>query len=169
MALTQQQVQELFEYRDGDLFWKKRPINLLYRSTIAGYKNTKDSYWRVVIKGTMYLKHRLVFLYHNGYLPKFIDHINGNREDNRIENLRVASRSENNHNATLPCHNTSGIKGVSKKPKEKNWTCSLRTNKKLKTVGGFPTKELAQEFMELWREMAHGQFANHGYQKGVLA
>jgi hypothetical protein len=162
MTIIQETVQALFEYRDGDLHWKARPPNLAVCGTVAGYRNTKDSYWRVVIKGSMYLKHRLVFLYHYGHLPKYIDHINGNRADNRIENLRLASRAENARNARLPCHNTSGIKGVCKPKKDKNWTCSLRTNKKLKIVGGFETKELAQEFMELWRETAHGQFANHG-------
>lgn len=160
--ITQQQVLDLFEYREGDLHWKVRPSNLAVCGTVAGYRNTKDSYWRVVVQGKMYLKHRLVFLYHHGNLPKYVDHINGNREDNRIENLRLATQAENARNAKLPRHNTSGIKGVSRAKKDRNWTCSLRTNKKLKTVGGFETKELAQEFMELWRETAHGQFANHG-------
>ena len=81
MTLTQETVQALFEYRDGDLHWKARPPNLAVCGTVAGYRNTKDSYWRVVIKGSMYLKHRLVFLYHYGHLPKYVDHINGNRED----------------------------------------------------------------------------------------
>jgi hypothetical protein len=162
MSLTQAETHRLFEYRGGDLHWKVRPANLAVCGTVAGYKNTKDAYWRVVVQGKMYLKHRLVFLYHHGSLPKYVDHINGNREDNRIENLRLATQAENARNAKLPRHNTSGIKGVCKPKKDKNWTCSLRTNKKLKTVGGFKDKELAQEFMELWREMAHGQFANHG-------
>ena len=161
-TLTQEVAHRLFEYRGGDLHWKIRPANLAICGTVAGYRNTKDSYWRVVVQGKMYLKHRLVFLYHHGILPKYVDHINGNREDNRIENLRLATQAENARNAKLPRHNTSGIKGVSRAKKDKNWTCSLRTNKKLKTVGGFKDKELAQEFMELWREMAHGQFANHG-------
>ena len=161
MTLTQPQVKELFEYKDGDLYWKSRPSNLLHCGMIAGYKNTKDLYWRVMVKGSMQLKHRLTFLYHHGYLPNFVDHINGNREDNRIENLRPATISENNHNSKIPKHNSSGIKGVSKKEKEKKWTCSLRTNGKLKTIGKFQTKELASEFIELWREMAHGNFARH--------
>jgi len=169
MTLTQEAVKALFEYRDGDLHWKSRPPNLASRGTVAGYKNTKDLYWRVAVQGKMYLKHRLVFLYHHSDLPKYVDHINGNREDNRIENLRLATRFENARNARLPRHNTSGIKGVFKAKKDKNWTCSLRTNKKLKTIGGFQTQESAQEFMELWREMAHGQFANHGYHQGALA
>jgi hypothetical protein len=161
-TLTQEEAHRLFEYRDGDLHWQARPANLAVCGTVAGYRNTKDSYWRVVVRGKMYLKHRLVFLYHHGNLPKYVDHINGNREDNRIENLRLATQAENARNAKIPRHNTSGVKGVCKPKKDKNWTCSLRTNKKLKTVGGFKDKELAQEFMELWREMAHGQFANHG-------
>ena len=160
--ITQQQALDLFEYRDGDLHWKVRPANLAVCGTVAGYRNTRDSYWRVVVQGKMYLKHRLVFLYHHGNLPKYVDHVNGNREDNRVENLRLATQAENARNAKIPRHNTSGVKGVCKPKKDKNWTCSLRTNKKLKTVGGFKDKELAQEFMELWREMAHGQFANHG-------
>lgn len=161
MELTQDKVKELFEYRAGALFWKVRPANCIHIGDKAGYKNTKDSYQRVLVKGKAYLAHRIIFLFHHGYFPEFIDHINGDRQDNRIENLRPATMAENNRNIKVPKHNTSGIKGVSKKPHEKNWTCSLRTNRKLKTVGGFETKELAAEFVELWREMAHGNFARH--------
>ena len=164
MSLTQQQVQELFEYRDGSLYWKK--INPMARVKVGdkvGSKNNIDSYWRVGIKQKMYLVHRIIFLYHYGYLPEFVDHKNGDRGDNLIENLRQATKSENCRNAKILKTNTFGVKGVCKPKANKSWNCRLTINGKTKTVGKFESKELASEFIELWREMAHGNFANHGY------
>lgn len=55
----------------------------------------KDGYLIIKIKGKQYKAHQLVFAYHNGYFPKEIDHINRNRIDNRIENLKECTRKEN--------------------------------------------------------------------------
>jgi HNH endonuclease len=163
MVLTQQQVQELFEYRDGALYWKKVSktcIHLLGKKVGSSHKS---GYIHIHLKNKIYKAHRLIFLYHHGYLPEFVDHINGNRSDNRIENLRPATKHENARNCFLTTTNASGIKGVSKLKGNYKWRCRLTVNKITKCVTGFETKELAQEFIELWREMAHGDFANHNY------
>jgi hypothetical protein len=97
--LTQEKVKELFEYRDGALFLKNRTTDSIGRSVkhlngkIAG---TPDSsgYLQTKINGKLHLNHRLIFLMFNGYLPSFVDHINGKRSDNRIENLRSATISQ---------------------------------------------------------------------------
>jgi len=164
MALTQEEVHRLLEYRDGTLFWKKMVTNKTGKRVgeVAGYIHPKG--YRVIsVHGYQYKAHRLVFLYHHGYIPEFIDHINGIKDDNRIENLRPATKAENCRNTGTPKHNSSGVKGVSKAPRLETWRARLSVNGKLFQVGGFKTKELASEFLELWRELAHGNFANHGF------
>jgi hypothetical protein len=163
MTLTQQEVCRLFEYRDGELFWKELVTTKTGKriGTVAGYIHPLG-YRIISVHGHQYKAHRLVFLYHHGYIPEFIDHANGIKDDNRIENLREATKSENNRNIGTPRHNTSGIKGVSKMPRLETWRARLSINGKLFQAGGFKTKELAAEFLELWREYAHEKFANHG-------
>ena len=171
MELTKELVHELFYEVDGILFWKPKPLNVsrakffntLYANKEAGAFD-KKGYRRVIYKngfpstGT----HRIIFLMHHGYLPEVIDHINGNPADNRIENLRAATRQTNNQNSRLARHNTSGIKGVSYSKQNKCWRCSLSFNNKTKEVSGFITKDDAADFMDLWRSIAHGEFANNG-------
>ena len=164
MNLTQEEAHRLFEYKDGALVWREMVTNRTGKrvGSIAGYIH-KHGYRIISVHGYQYKAHRLMFLYHHGYMPEFIDHINGIKDDNRIENLRPATKAENCRNIGIPKHNSSGIKGVSKAPKLETWRARLSINGKLFQVGGFNTKELASEFLELWRELAHGNFANHGF------
>lgn len=162
--LTKEFCNSIFEYKDGNLYWKNRndlpkKWNTKFVGKLAGWK-TDTGYFSVAIYSKKYKVHRIIFLMHHGYLPEEVDHINNNRLDNRIENLRAATSSENKKNSLLPCHNTSGIKGVSWH--KSSWRCILWTNNKPKQVSGFKTKELAEEFIDLWRLMAHGKFANNG-------
>ena len=62
--------------------------------------------------GKMYLTYRLIFLMEHGYMPKYVDHINGDPADNRIENLREATAMQNGTNRGKQTNNTSGYKNV---------------------------------------------------------
>ena len=85
-------VKEFFDYKEGQLFWK------VINKKAGGIEPTNKR-WRIKIKGKSYLRSRLIWFWHHGEWPKpFIDHINGNRRDDRIENLRIATRSLNNMN-----------------------------------------------------------------------
>ena len=91
--ITQDYVKQLFEYRDGALYWK---ISLNSRSIIgkkAGSLSSKG-YFRVSINGKTRYIHRLIFLMHHGYVPKIIDHKDGNSLNNKIENGRRISRTK---------------------------------------------------------------------------
>ncbi len=170
MELTYELAHSLFYEKDGILFWKRKEVvskrsffNTRYADKEAGGFDGKG-YRRVVYKqGCKSVGvHRIIFLMHHGYLPEVIDHINGKPADNRIENLRAATRQTNNQNSRLARHNTSGVKGVSYSKKDKFWRCSLSFNNKIKQVAGFKTIEDAADFMDLWRSEAHGEFANNG-------
>ena len=171
MTLTQETVQALFEYRDGDLHWKARTISRGRPSVLTGRKvgcPNGSGYLTMVHNKRKYYLHQLVFLMHHGYIPANIDHIDGVGSNNRIENLRSASVSENLCNTKINTVNTSGFKGVHFNKQKKKWQAKLCVRGK-QIARAFQTKDLAIEFMELLRETAHGQFANHGQHKGALA
>ena len=96
--LTQKYIHEIFSYDNGQLI---RRTNLRGRNCrIGDVVGTVNSHgYRVTkIGGKIYTVHRLIYFYHHGVWPEFIDHINRNRDDNRIENLRSVTRSENGQN-----------------------------------------------------------------------
>lgn len=87
---------EIFEYQDGDLIWKiNSGVNKVKGKKAGALSN---GYLRFKYNGKKYLNHRVIFEMHHGYCPEFIDHINRNRSDNKINNLRQATHSINAFN-----------------------------------------------------------------------
>jgi hypothetical protein len=164
MTLTQEEIRRVLEYKEGALYWKEMTTNKTENlvGQLAGYIHP-HGYRLIRVHGYQYKEHRLMFLYHYGYIPDFVDHINGIKHDNRIENLRMATKAQNCQNTSLSLANTSGVKGVSKMPRLELWRARLQSNGKKYEVGGFKTKELATDFLELLRNLTHGEFANHGF------
>jgi hypothetical protein len=159
--ITQDYVKQLFEYRDGALYWK---ISLNSRSIIgkkAGSLSSKG-YFRVSINGKTRYIHRLIFLMHHGYVPKIIDHKDGNSLNNKIENLRSATYFENCMNAKLSKTNTSGVKNVCWYKGRDKWHVRVSINGKEKSFGYFDDLELADLVAQEVRDKYHGKFANHG-------
>jgi hypothetical protein len=166
MELTQDKVKELFEYRDGALFWKHRTISRGRKLKKGGQKVTTvapDGYLRVGFNSRQYLVHRVIFLYHHGFLPECLDHINGIRSDNRIENLRPATSYENICNSKFRSDNTSGVKGVHWNCVKKKWQVRLHVEKKVKSLGYYDDLELAELVIMEARDKYHKEFANHGH------
>ena len=100
-----------YNVKEGGLYYFESKGPRKARSR-AGSLSKSNGYRTVGIGGKgnqkQYREHRLIFLYHNGRLPKTIDHINGDRGDNRIENLRECTQQQN-------CMNTSSRKGSTSK------------------------------------------------------
>jgi len=146
---------DLFEYRNGQLFWKSH-----YHKRLIGRRAGKqetDGYWRVKINNTLYQEHRLVWRYFNSSVPDILDHINGDRADNRIENLRPASAQQNGGNARLSKTNTSGARGVQKHYKK--WKAVLQlTNRGYVHLGVFNTIEEAKECYDKTAREWFGEF-----------
>lgn len=139
---SQKKLQELFDYRDGQLYWKERINSSIDISKPAGDIGT-DGYRRIQIEGKRYRAHRLIWKYYYGKDPKeFIDHIDGNRTNNNIENLREATRQQNGFNRGPQKNNKLGIKGVRKQ--KNKYRASIKINGKEKHLGMFFTIEEAR-------------------------
>jgi len=164
--LTVDLLNHLFEYdkETGNLIWKIKPSSKGNRVKVGDIAGTVKShgYLCVGINYNSYRAHRLIFLMHKGYLPKTIDHINGDRLDNRIENLRAVTASQNQHNRKTNANNTSGYKGVGWIKTKKKWRARITLEGKKIHLGYFDNVEEAAEVVRKAREELHGVFANHG-------
>ncbi|EPR9081057.1 HNH endonuclease [Cronobacter dublinensis] len=128
-----------------------------------------SGYQIIGIYGISYMAHRLAWLIEYGEWPEaFIDHINGDKSDNRIENLRCADFSENRRNSKINKNNKSGIKGVSWNCEIKKWHARIWHQGNYKHLGFFSDIELAELVISEARIKFHGEFANLGrHERGV--
>jgi hypothetical protein len=157
--VTQEEVRSIYRYDNGKLYYIKKISRKVNIGAVAGSLNTVRGYWRIRLYGKSYPRHRIVFLYHHGYLPKYVDHMNLDKQDDRIENLREATASQNGANAGIRCNNTSGYKGVSwSKPKDK-WRAYIRHNFKRIHLGFFDKAEDAHEAYCKAANRIFGEFA----------
>ena len=120
-------------------------------------------YRTIMVNGETHKAHRLAWLYMTGSWPVAeIDHINGERDDNRWENLREATREENQHNRKLTKNNTSGAKGVYRYKRTGKWCAQCMVDGKRQHLGYFANLVEANNAVRTFRENYHGAFANHG-------
>ena len=155
-SLTQSYLKSILHYDllTGKFTWKVAPSNKIKIGQEAGYVNMQrnNGYLHIGIKtdkSRMYRAHRLAFLYVLGSFPyDQVDHINGDRSDNRWINLRHASNSLNNHNSGAPRNNTSGVKGVDWHITGKKWRAGIRKDGKYIHLGLFGDIEDAKKARE---------------------
>lgn len=157
---SQERLKELFYYKDGSLYWANPPTRGHHKlGSSAGCTDGTSGYRYIKVDGVHCREHRLIFLLHHGYLPPNIDHINRNKTDNRIENLRPSSESQNNMNRPKMKNNTSGITGVTWSKRKKKWIATVRSKGELlyhKMFSNFNDAALAR----LTAEKVHfGEFA----------
>lgn len=117
-------------------------------------------YARVYVDGRHYLQHRLAWFYMTGSWPTHgIDHINGNRLDNRFCNLREATQGQNMKNIKLPKTNTSGAKGAFWHKRAQKWMAQIKVDGRLIYLGLHPTMEAAADAYKKAAVIYHGEFA----------
>lgn len=137
--LTQERLKSLLSYDpDTGIFrWINSPTNCVKAGQVAGTPNL-NGYVRIIIDKKKYYAHRLAWLYVEGKWPKDqIDHINGNRSDNRIANLREVNQKQNSENVLSRTNNTSGERGVVWLKEKKKWRVQIRHNYKSLYFGNY--------------------------------
>jgi hypothetical protein len=161
MSLTQTLAKEFFEHRDGVLYWKKQTSTRVIAGSKAGRVDT-NGYVIIGLNRKRYKAHRIIFLMLNGYVPPILDHIDGNRSNNKIKNLRAATVSQNLQNSKTYKSNTSGIKGVSWEKDRNKWKVQIMLRGKNKVIRNLEDLELAELVAIEVRNKYHGEYANHG-------
>ena len=136
--MEQIEVRKLFDYNvDGQLFHAQGKKS----GTRSGSLHP-SGYRRVKVRGQWLREHRLIFLWHHGYLPTVVDHVNGVRDDNRICNLRAATASQNQWNRSPKDH------GVHWMSKRRRWRAKVRRYGVDITIGYYKDKEVAIDAMK---------------------
>ena len=142
ITLEQSLLHEVFEYKDGELLWKKLSKKLTHLLGKPAGTIHHSGYRTIKINDVSYPAHRLIWLYHNGSIDENlqIDHIDGNKNNNSIENLRLITAQEN-------CYNRSRLnsKGYTFSKSNQKWKATIRFNKITKYLGSFLTEQEARE------------------------
>ena len=137
-----------FTYLDGNLYWRQGHGGA--RSGRLAGCVTADGYRRITYRGVSYAAHRLVYQLHHGTLDPAlqIDHVNGVKDDNRIENLRQVTSQENNFNRT-------GVRGYSWHKSSRKWAANIRVGGRLVHLGCFSEEENARAAYLGAKELLH--------------
>jgi hypothetical protein len=158
--ITQELAHQLFEYRDGELYWKVKPSRGVFAGDKVGYISP-TGYCRFMYKRKGYVVHRIIWLMNYGDMPNEIDHKDTNKLNNNLENLRVAE-NKNQQNVGFRIDNTTKSKNVYWHKIVEKWAVIVSANKKRHNIGYFDNLELADLVATMAREKYHGAFANHG-------
>lgn len=157
--ITLEEVRELFDYDPltGVFRWKTPPTKRVSPGDIAGTAHNAG-YWALSIRGKPVLAHRVAWFYVHGEWPSGdIDHINRDTIDNRLENLRVVSRSENNMNRKRSA--SSGFKGVCLHKASGLWTANTKVKGVPVHLGYYKTAEEAGRAYDKFVEDTYGDVA----------
>lgn len=162
-----------FEYQsNGTLIWKKRPLSDFASARawkvesvrrvgkVAGYK-TKDGYRLVRVSGISTFSHRIIWEMHHGPIPDGmqVDHKDGNKNDSRIENLRICSDLQNRWNTLARKKNIHKLKGVVFFKRDAVWVAQITASHKRYCIGRFQTKGFAAVAYAKASLKYHGKFS----------
>lgn len=174
--LNAEGLRTLVEYdpENGKMVWLERPITIfptarscaVWNSRFSGKAafQTANSHGYLVstILGRLYTAHRVAWCIMEGQWPFLqVDHINGDRKDNRWSNLRAASNSTNHKNQKMPRTNTSGTVGIHQDKRTGSWVAQIYDNGRRINLGTFADKQHAIA-ARLKAEMQFGYHPNHG-------
>ena len=158
-------LEELKEYLDynpdtGIFTWIKKPTNSVEVGQEAGAKHSKG-YVQIQFKGNSYFAHRIAYYMYHGVDPleNLVDHEYGDRSNNKIKDLRLASNAQNQMNhIKLRSDNTSGVIGVSWDKVKKKWRSTIQKNGVQKHLGHFTNKEDAIQARKEGEKKYFGRF-----------
>ena len=172
--LTYERLKQMFSYspETGEFTRLVRTSNSTRVGEVAGGKMT-HGYLTLCIDYQSHYAHRLAWLYTHGVWPdRNIDHINGNRLDNRIANIRQCNQTENLFNAAIRKNNTSGYRGVYWNKRKQKFEVKCNVNKQTTHLGYFGTIEAAAIAYRSFAESQHGEFffeTSRGHKTGKVS
>ena len=152
--VTQERLKELFDYQDGTFIRRKNGMSI-----VANFGNKR--YLRVYVDNKPYSLHRMIYLWHHGHLPKTLDHIDGDRANNKIENLREATQQQNCLNRKHHSNSKSPYKNVYWHQAMNKWTVVMQVDGSRKQLGYYDNVELADLIAMEARNKFQGQFGRH--------
>lgn len=159
--MTQQELyNHIFTYKDGTLVYRNPPRG----KSVGEPAGTLDDYGyiSVIVRGRMCKAHRIVWTMHHGDIPAGmeIDHKNRKRTDNRLDNLRLATPNQNQHNRVANRASKTGVKGVSWSKSNKAYRVDVQAYGK-RHVRFAPTLNEAAAMAASLRSALHGEFSNN--------
>lgn len=154
--LTAERLRSLLHYDpETGAFTRRRSVQGFHANTTAGVLHKASGYIIVGVDRRRYRAHRLAWLCMTGEWPSEVDHRNGDRADNRWENLREATRSQNNANQKRRHDNSSGVKGVSWDTLNRRWRAYING----KQIGRFDSIDEAAAARAAAARALYGEFA----------
>lgn len=165
MVPSLERLHELFRYNaeTGNLIRRIHVSSNARAGDVAGTVS-RHGYLQVSIDKKLYHGHRIIWRMVKGEIPvgMCIDHIDNDKLNNKLENLRLATMSNNNCNRSMSSNNTSGLKGASYERRSGKFQSHIKINGKQMNLGLFDTVELAHQAYCKAAVVHHGEFANFG-------
>ncbi len=170
--LSQAELREVLDYDSvtGHFHWRHRGGK--FRKDLVGTRAGADrgpgDYRNITVFGCSYLEHREAWFYVYGEWPAHLDHVNREKGDNRIANLREATRAQNRMNQGTTRRNTSGFIGVRFHNISRLWQAYITVAGKFRSLGYFKTPAEASKAREVASTAAHGEY-HHGANHAIMA
>ena len=171
---TPEQLRELLTYNPdtGKLYWKERDLSSFTNKRVGKTWNSRyagqealtyehvSGYRQGMVLGICLKAHRVAWaIFHGAWPVEFLDHSNCDKSDNRMTNLRLASKPQNGWNVGRPSTNTSGYKGVTLLAQTGRWRARITVNGEVNYLGCFDNPELAHAAYCKAAKKYHGEFA----------
>lgn len=153
-------IQREFIIREDDLWWRD-PRGRRSSDSPAGGIDTSNGYRVVNFMGGKRYVHRIIFALRHGYMPYEVDHINGVKTDNRVENLRAVTSSQNKMNVKIRKDNTHGEKGICfHNGRNKPWQAVIQFNCMKKSLGYYHTLDECKAARRAAEDKYFGEYAH---------
>jgi hypothetical protein len=157
LKLIPQELLDKLEYRDGELYWLESR-GKVKSGGLAGYI-TPHGRKAVFFNKVLYYSHRIIYTMTHGCCPDILDHINGDRLDNRVENLRPATTTQNHQNRRAHTKNNTGHKNIYFR--RDKYEVAFNVNGKRMNFGTYFDIDYAIFVATAMRHKYHGKFARH--------